>query len=86
MFEIERAARIETAVEVMAEMCGIIGTQLMQAEEAPAPDPEKIAALTAVLDELHAERRALTAESLGKALYFYGPYLKALHQARSTSA
>jgi hypothetical protein len=77
MFEIATAARIETAVEIMAEMCGMVGTQLMQEQEAPAPDAAKIAALTAVLAELQAERRAMSPAIQGKALYFYGPLLKA---------
>ncbi len=78
----EKIVELESATETMAAYIGYLTTQIHKEEDKPAPDEARIKALTAQKNVILDERRAMrpdNEELIAKAIYVYGPIMKALY-------
>ena len=80
--ETQKITELETATETIAAYIGYLTTQMHIEEDKPTPDELKIRALKAQKNALLDERKSITPdneEMIAKALYVYGPIVKALY-------
>jgi hypothetical protein len=74
--------RLEVATETMAAYIGYLTTQIHKEEDQPAPNQWRIKALRAQKNVILDERQAMrpdNEELIAKAIYVYGPIMKALY-------
>lgn len=79
--ETEKIVELETATETMAAYIGYLTTQIHKEEDNPMPDQARITALRAQKNVILDEREILVdrEDLIAKAIYIYGPIMKALY-------
>lgn len=76
---IAETARLEAAIETLAEYIGYLSCEIDTEREKATPNAERIAALEHELGIVLGERRALTPSNrdiINRALYVYAPMLR----------
>lgn len=78
----QKIADLETATETMAAYIGYLSTQIINEEDQERPNQEKLKALEAQKDQVLKERREMRPDNyelIARAIYVYGPIMKALY-------
>jgi len=76
---IAETARLETAIETLAEYIGYLNSEIDTEQDRPEPNTGRVDALEHELGIVLGERRLLTPDNLNiinRALYVYAPLLK----------
>lgn len=79
--QIAKTARLETAIEILAEYIGYLNSEIDAEGEKFQPNIERINALESELAILLSERRSLTPINIAlinRTLYVYAPILKSI--------
>lgn len=79
---ITETARLETAIETLAEYIGYLNCEIDTEQEKVEANAERITALEHELDIVLGEHRALTPSNrdiINRALYVYAPMLKSMN-------
>lgn len=82
MTELEKTAELETATETMAAYIGYLNTQIVNEENQETPNQGKLKALEAQKSQVLKERREMRPDNyelIARAIYIYGPIMKALY-------
>jgi hypothetical protein len=77
----DRIVRLEVATETMSAYIGYLTNQIHSEQDQPKPDQQKINALKAEKSVVLKERKTIRPDSdevIAKAIYIYGPIMKAL--------